>query len=88
MVIGERLRALREEKGYSHLDLEDRSGLCRCEISLIEAGETTPDIATLEKLATVLDSPLHRFFYGGEEPPELLHLPRRITEEDIARGRG
>lgn len=88
MIFGARLRALREEKGYSHWDLEERSGLCRCEISRIEAGETTPDIATLEKLATVLDSPLHRFFYGGEEPPELLHLPGRITAEDLARGRG
>jgi len=39
MIIGKGLRALREEKRYSQYDLEESSGLSRCEVSRIEAGE-------------------------------------------------
>ena len=43
VIIGERLRALREEKKFSHGDVEKRTGLLRCYISRVENGHTSLD---------------------------------------------
>src|SRR5271167_1364526 len=86
MIIGDRLRALREEKKLSQGDIEKRTGLLRCYISRVENGHTVPAIETLEKLARALEVPLYQLFYDGEEPPELPNLPKRKTADDIAWG--
>jgi len=86
MIIGDRLRALREEKKLSQGDIEKRTGLLRCYISRVENGHTVPAIETLEKMARALEVPLYRLFYEGEEPPELPNLPKRKTSDDIAWG--
>jgi len=70
MIIGERLRMLREQKKLSQGDIENRTGLLRCYISRVENGHTVPAIETLEKLARALELPLHHFLYDGDEPPE------------------
>ncbi len=49
MIIGDRLREMREEKKLSQGDIEKRSGLFRCYISRVENGHTVPAIGTLEK---------------------------------------
>jgi transcriptional regulator with XRE-family HTH domain len=76
MVIGERLRALREEKNLSQGDIEKRTGLLRCYISRVENGHTVPAIETLEKCARALEVPMYQLFYDGEEPPKVPELPR------------
>ena len=86
MIIGDRLRALREGKKLSQGDIEKRTGLLRCYISRVENGHTVPAIETLEKMAGALEVPLYRLFYEGEEPPELPNLPKRKTSDDIAWG--
>jgi transcriptional regulator with XRE-family HTH domain len=86
MIIGERLRALRETKKMSQGDIEKRTGLLRCYISRVENGHTVPAIETLEKLARAMEVPMYQLFYDGEEPPELPHLPKRKTADDIAWG--
>lgn len=86
MIIGERLRALREEKKLSQGDIEKRTGLLRCYISRVENGHTVPALETLEKLARALEVPLYQLFYDGEEPPELPNLPKRKTADEIAWG--
>lgn len=86
MIIGERLRALRESKKMSQGDIEKRTGLLRCYISRVENGHTVPAIETLEKLARAMEIPLYQLFYDGEEPPELPNLPRRKSSDDIAWG--
>jgi transcriptional regulator with XRE-family HTH domain len=86
MIIGDRLRTLREEKSFSQGEIEKRTGLLRCYISRVENGHTVPAIETLEKLARALEVPLYQLFYDGEEPPELPNLPRRKTSDDIAWG--
>ena len=48
MVIGARLRELRENKKLSQGDIEKRSGLLRCYISRVENGYTVPNLETLE----------------------------------------
>ena len=86
MIIGDRLRALREEKKLSQGDIEKRTGLLRCYISRVENGHTVPAIETLEKMARALEVPLYQLFYDGEEPPELPNLPKRKTSDEIAWG--
>ncbi|HXN24056.1 MAG TPA: helix-turn-helix domain-containing protein [Candidatus Dormibacteraeota bacterium] len=86
MIIGDRLRALREEKKFSQGDVEKRTGLLRCYISRVENGHTVPAIETLEKMARALEVPLYQLFYDGEEPPELPNLPKRKTSDEIAFG--
>src|SRR5437879_11746995 len=51
MIIGDRLRELREGKSLSQGDIEKRTGLLRCYISRVENGHTVPAIETLEKMA-------------------------------------
>ena len=86
MLIGDRLRALREAKKLSQGDIQKRTGLLRPYVSRIENGHTVPSIETLEKLARALEVPLYHLFYEGEEPPKLPHLPKRKTVEEIAFG--
>src|SRR5712671_6746921 len=86
MVIGDRLRTLREEKKLSQGDVEKRTGLLRCYISRVENGHTVPAIETIEKLARALEVPLYQIFYDGEEPPKLPNLPNRKTSAEIAWG--
>jgi transcriptional regulator with XRE-family HTH domain len=86
MIIGERLRALREVKNLSQGDIEQRTGLLRCYVSRIENGHTVPAVETLEKFARALEVPMYQLFYEGEEPPRLSNLPRRKTANDNAWG--
>jgi DNA-binding XRE family transcriptional regulator len=70
MIIGERLRSVREHKQLSQGEIEKRSGLLRCYISRVENGHTVPAVETLEKLARALEMPLYQLLYDGKEPPE------------------
>ena len=83
MIIGDRLRALREEKNLSQGDIEKRTGLLRCYISRVENGHTVPAIETLEKMARAFEVPMYQLFYDGEEPPKLPNLPKGKTNEDL-----
>ena len=86
MIIGDRLRELREAKKLSQGDIEKRTGLLRCYISRVENGHTVPSIETLEKLARALEVPLYQLFYDGEGPPKLSTLPQRKSSDEIAWG--
>src|ERR1700726_3630654 len=88
MIIGDRLREMREEKKLSQGDIEKRTGLLRCYISRVENGHTVPAIETLEKLARALEAPLYQLFYDGDEPPKLPNLSKRKSSDDIAWGSG
>lgn len=83
MVIGTRLRKLREERKLSQGDIEERTGLLRCYVSRVENGHTIPSIETLERLASALEIPLYQLFYEGNEPPPLPNLSRRKTTEEL-----
>ena len=70
MIIGDRLRVLREDKKLSQGDVEKRTGLLRCYISRVENGHTVPAIETLEKMARALEVPLYHVMYDGDKPPQ------------------
>jgi transcriptional regulator with XRE-family HTH domain len=74
MIIGERLRALREQRNLSQGHIEKRTGLLRCYISRVENGHTVPSIETLEKMSRALEVPLYQLFYEGSD--DLPALPK------------
>jgi len=86
MIIGDRLRALREEKKLSQGDIEKRTGLLRCYISRVENGHTVPVVETLEKMARAFEVPLYQLFYDGEEPPQVPNLLKRKSSDESAWG--
>lgn len=69
MIVGDRLRELREAKHLSQGDIEKRTGLLRCYISRVENGHTVPAIETLEKMARALELPLYHLMYDGDKAP-------------------
>jgi transcriptional regulator with XRE-family HTH domain len=86
MIIGDRLREMREAKKLSQGDVEKRTGLLRCYISRVENGHTVPAVETLEKLARAFEVPLYQLFYDGDEPPKLPNLLKRKSSDEIAWG--
>ena len=81
MIIGERLRVLREGKKLSQGDIEKRTGLLRCYLSRVENGHTVPAIETLEKLARALEMPLYQLLCDGDQPPRP-DVPAAWTESN------
>ena len=83
MIIGERIRLLRDTKKLSQGDIEKRTGLLRCYISRVENGHTVPSVDTLEKMARALEVPMYRLFTDEDHvkkpniPTEI--VPRRAT---------
>ena len=81
MVIGNRLKELRESKELSQGDIEKRTGLLRCYISRLENGHTVAAVATLEKMARALEVPMYRLFHDGEAPTSLRKLKPPKNDE-------
>ena len=77
MLIGRRLRELREKASLSQGDLEKRTGLLRCYISRVENGHTVPSLETLERMAAALEVPFYQLFLEGDTPPELAEAAAR-----------
>jgi transcriptional regulator with XRE-family HTH domain len=69
LMIGERLRMIRESKKLSQGDIEQRTGLLRCYTSRVENGHTVPSLDTLQKYAHALEIPMYQFFYDGDNEP-------------------
>jgi transcriptional regulator with XRE-family HTH domain len=81
MLIGEKVKNLREQKNMSQGDIEKRTGLLRCYISRVENGHTVPSVDTLEKMARALEMPMYRLF-TDEDHVKKLNLP---AEESVSR---
>ena len=68
MIIGDRIRQIREQRGISHGEIEEFSGLDRSYLARIEQGGTVPPLETLERIAAALAVPLYWLFYAEEDP--------------------
>ena len=62
MIVGERLRRIRESKKLSQGDIEHRTDLLRCYVSRVENCHTVPSLDTIEKWAKALDVSLSQLF--------------------------
>ncbi|MDR3572964.1 MAG: helix-turn-helix domain-containing protein [Anaerolineaceae bacterium] len=76
--VGQRLRALREERDVSMRALARRSGLSANALSMIERGLTSPSVSTLSKLASALEVPITAFF--RQEPEKQKVVFRKAAE--------
>ena len=81
MVVGERLKAVRESKQLSQGHIEKATGLLRCYVSRVENGHTVPSIDTLEKWSRALDISLSQLFADNGEAAKPLpalksHAPK------------
>ena len=79
MLIGDRLRELREQKQFTQGEVAKRAGLLKPYVSRVENGHSVPDVETLEKFARALEVPLYQIFLGVEGAPKLPNLPKRWT---------
>src|SRR5258707_2745201 len=82
MIIGDRLRAIREHRRLSQGEIENRTGLLRCYISRVENCHTVPSLETLEKFARALETPLYVIFYDGEIPSPVVILSEHNGNRD------
>ena len=62
MLIGEKIKQLRLQRGLTQEELADRCELSKGFISLVERDLTSPSIATLQDMLASLGSDLSRFF--------------------------
>lgn len=86
MIIGDKLKILREQKRLSQGDIERRTGMLRCYISRVENGHTVPSVETLEKFAHALEVPIYQFFYEGTNKPSKVEVTQD-SDEWGSRGR-
>ncbi|MFN7035469.1 MAG: helix-turn-helix domain-containing protein, partial [Bellilinea sp.] len=70
--VGQRLKALREERGISMRMLARNSGLSANALSMIERGLTSPSVSTLFKIATALGVPITDFFREEAERKKIV----------------
>ena len=61
-MVGTRLRALRQARGWSLTQLSRAAGVSAGLLSQVERGQTDPSLDTLRKLAKALDVPLFSLF--------------------------
>jgi transcriptional regulator with XRE-family HTH domain len=85
MIIGERLREIREQKNLSQGHIEQKTGLLRCYVSRVENAHTVPSIETLEKWARALEVPLFKLFM--DENAKIPRLAGSVTAGNGKSGR-
>ena len=68
MLLGKRLKELREAKKLTQGDIEQATGLTRPYISRVENGRSVPGIEILERWAGAFAMPLYQLMYDGEKP--------------------
>jgi transcriptional regulator with XRE-family HTH domain len=64
--IGKRIQSLREKRGLTQEQLEEKSGINTKYVSAIERGQKNVTIKTLEKIAKGLDIELYELFLFSE----------------------
>lgn len=85
--VGQRLKALREERGISMRELARRSSLSANALSMIERGLTSPSVSTLSKLATAMGVPITVFFrHEPERSPVVLTQKKDRIRVEISKG--
>lgn len=65
-VVGNRLRTIRNQRGYSLKALSEKSGLNINTLSLVENGKTSPSVSTLQQISSALSIPISSFFEANQ----------------------
>jgi transcriptional regulator with XRE-family HTH domain len=81
--VGEKIKALREQKGLSLKDVADQTGFSTALISQMENHLISPSLGTLIKLAKALEVKVGNFF--GETHEEPFAIVRKDERKTISR---
>lgn len=73
MDVGQRLREIRTDHGFTIRDLAKNSGLNVNTLSMIENGKTSPSLETLQQLSFALDMPIAAFFEDNTPKNKIVH---------------
>jgi transcriptional regulator with XRE-family HTH domain len=65
--VAHQIRRLRERRQLSQRALAEASGLSRNTLSLLERGQTSPRLATLQRIAVALEVDINVFFQEGAQ---------------------
>ncbi len=65
--VGEKLQAIRSQKGWSQRELAKRAGVTNSTISLIEQGRVSPSVASLKKVLDGIPISLSDFFTSDDQ---------------------
>lgn len=82
ITIGSKLRDLRLKNGLTQEELADRAELSKGFISQLENDLTSPSIATLIDILTLLGSSLSSFFAGYDDEAQLVFTPNDYFEKE------
>tara|TARA_R110002094_G_scaffold18644_5_gene30177 strand:- start:1397 stop:1939 length:543 start_codon:yes stop_codon:yes gene_type:complete len=70
MIIGERLKSLRQLTGMSQRELAKKAGVANATVSMIERDQISPSVSSLKSLLDALDISMGRFFSLEDLPEE------------------
>ena len=76
--IGARLKVIREQNGFSQRELAKRSSVTHSSISMIEQGQHSPSISSLEKILSGIPMTLAQFFVC--DPLDASQVVYRLSE--------
>jgi len=83
LTIGEKIRDLREKRGFSLQDMAGRTGYSSAILSQIENHMVSPPLGALIKIAKALEVRVGTFF--GDEPRESYAIVRKDERKNISR---
>lgn len=76
MTVGEKIQAIRKEKGLSQKDLAEKTGLSIATIQGYEQGKYKPKIENIQKICDGIEIPLRRLIRVDKN-----YLPDKIKEQ-------
>jgi len=87
MIIGARVKKLRQEKKISMTELAEKAGVAKSYLSSLERNlQTNPSIQFLEKIAAVLDVPLDALLFDKPNRESLDCEWLQIVEQAMRSG--
>jgi transcriptional regulator with XRE-family HTH domain len=85
--LGRRLKAIREANGLSQRELAKRAGVTNSNISMIEQGQVSPSVHSLEKVLAAVPMSLSHFFACLDDPSdEVFFLQRNMLKHERSYG--
>ena len=83
--LGQRIRALRTEQGYSQEAFADKCGVHRTFMGTIERGESNLSFQNIHKVAATLGISLSKLFQDLEEKADALHSETAASKSENRR---
>jgi len=76
-MVGERIRQRRKELGYSLRALGTRTNLTASFLSQVENDQSSPSLASLQRIATALEVPMFTFLNGINQASSIIRMGER-----------